>query len=539
MVHAELDETFPRAAVSRICIELLSGAGEVLQQTAPCWSRTMSGSTLLRYGIALPAGAERLRFSSAKETWPLPQVEQTAVPHWLDQGCIYSIFIDRWYRGSNRVDPRAMPRTARSARSTFYGGDLDGIRHHLDAIAELGVTAIALTPLFLSETPHRYDAHDFACIDSRLGGEAALRRLVAACHERGLAVVLDAAFAHCHADHSAFRDLIEHQTASRYRDWFQIKRFPVSIQDPQSYRHYWDMPYLPLTNLASPSLQAHLLSVVDHWLALGIDGLRLDAADMVPDSFWQALRTRVRRRTSPPVLIAECVSEPSERYLDNDLADIVFDFPVYSEFLHWFIKEMDSFEGFAERMEAILHRRGPQTSQRRLWFLDCHDTNRFVTEATFYWRLRLALLFLLLRTEPLWFYYGTELGLTSRQRVCQPEAAWPDRMPMPIVMTQTRTKPLVQRLLRYRKQLRGQGFGEALLRQDTGYLIIYERSSDRQILTVVLNFTEAWGRLPDDLHSGECLLRLENELTSEEPVALAPHSGCVLLRPKEKKSDTR
>lgn len=352
-------------------------------------------------------------------------------------------------------------------------------------------------------------------------------RLIKACHDRGLAVILDVAFTHCHANHYAFRNLLDRQAASPYLDWFQILRFPVSTEDPQSYRHYWDMPMLPLTNLSSPALREHLLSVVDEWLDMGVDGLRLDAADMAPDELWRELRARVRERANPPVLIAECVSEPSDRFIDNGSADAVFDFAIHREFLDWFAVQRDSLDGFGERIEAILHRRGPNTSQRRVWLLDCHDTNRFVTEATFYWRLRLALFFLLLRAEPVWFYYGTELGLTSRQRAPQAEAAWPDRLPMMSMATQTQTKSLVRQLLFLRRQLREQGYGEALFRQGTGNLIVYERFSGQHRLAVVLNFSEQPAELPPELRGGERLASVDDEVVSDAGI-MAPHGGCVL-----------
>lgn len=529
LVHAELEEACAGTPAEGVALELLSATGRILAQSLPYWIQSTGGRALIRYRVTVPAGAECVRFSCGTDCWALPSPETHPPPSCLNQGCIYSIFIDRWFRGSAIPDERAVPRSVRSTRSVVYGGDLEGIRQHLDYIVELGATAIALTPLFLSETPHRYDAWDFRVIDPRLGGDKALQKLVEACHARGLAVVLDAAFSHCHAEHFAFRDLLQRQRSSPYQDWFQILRFPVSRENPQTYRHYWQMPHLPLTNLASPTLQEHVLAVVESWLDVGIDGIRLDAADMAPDLFWQRLSARVHRRgNEAPILIAESVTEPSERYLHNGAADIVFDFPMYSEFVKWFAAQRESFDGFVEQMEAILHRRGPETAQRRLWFLDNHDTNRFVTEATFFWRLRLALVFLLLRPEPVWLYYGTELAVTSRERSLECEGTWPDRLPMPPTTTQTRTKTLVQKLLLQRKQLREQGFGEALFRRQEGHLVVYERHSAFERMAVLLNFSDDFCSIPTGFEGGQCLLHVQDDIESEEG-NIAPHAGCVLL----------
>jgi hypothetical protein len=72
---------------------------------------------------------------------------------------------------------------------------------------------------------------------------------------------------------------------------------------------------------------------VDHWLDPGIDGLRLDAAEMAPDAFRQRLRAHVRQaRTLKVVLVAEAVNEPLQRYVEQGMADAVLDFPKRARF---------------------------------------------------------------------------------------------------------------------------------------------------------------------------------------------------------------
>jgi hypothetical protein len=166
--------------------------------------------------------------------------------------------------------------------------------------------------------------------------------------------------------------------------------------------------------------------------------------------------------------------------------------------------------------------------QRRLWFLDLHDTNRFLTEATFYWRLRLALLFLLFRSEPVWFYYGTEFAFTSRQRAVEMEGAWSDRLPFEVPSHPTQTEALVRKLLRYRRALKRRGYGPALMRLESEPLVVYERCSKRYRLAVVLNLTDADVCLPDALRGGKPVLVVEGT-GREAGDVIGAHQGRVLL----------
>ena len=92
----------------------------------------------------------------------------------------------RWSRGTRR--PRS---------HGYKGGDLLGIVEHLDDLAELGITALYLTPIFASASNHRYHTYDYLAVDPLLGGDAALRELLDAAHARGMRVVLDGVFNHC------------------------------------------------------------------------------------------------------------------------------------------------------------------------------------------------------------------------------------------------------------------------------------------------------------------------------------------------------
>ena len=104
----------------------------------------------------------------------------------------------------------------------FKGGDLLGVAERLDELADLGVTALYLTPVFASASNHRYHTYDYLPVDPLLGGDAALRELLDAAHARGMRVVLDGVFNHAGRGFWPFHHVLENGAASPYRDWFHL-----------------------------------------------------------------------------------------------------------------------------------------------------------------------------------------------------------------------------------------------------------------------------------------------------------------------------
>ncbi len=162
---------------------------------------------------------------------------------------------------------------------------------------------------------------------------------------------------------------------------------------------------------------------------------------------------------------------------------------------------------------------------RRLQFLDNHDTNRFITEAIFYARLRLALAFMLLRPEPVWFYYGTEHAISGRRCVSEFDNAWPDRLPMAPLDTRTLTFGLTRTLLRLRRQLLVEGYGDPIALDLGSQLVAYERRGTNDQVRVLLNVSSRPAPLPMDLTQGEVLVLIELERMPDG--WLPPQSGVV------------
>ncbi len=148
-------------------------------------------------------------------------------PAWMHGAVIYQIFPERFANGDAANDPPGVqPWGAPPRWLEFQGGDLHGITAHLDYLHDLGVDVLYLTPIFTSPSNHKYDASDFYHVDPAFGGDDALRALVDGLHQRGMKLILDASFNHCHPAFFAFRDLIERGPASPYPRLVHRVRLP-------------------------------------------------------------------------------------------------------------------------------------------------------------------------------------------------------------------------------------------------------------------------------------------------------------------------
>ena len=218
-----------------------------------------------------------------------------APPDWVADQVVYQIFPDRfapsatspagtpaWAAG---LPPWAVPadwdddvvHQGPATSRQVFGGDLDGVVDHLDHLQRLGATAIYLTPFFEARSNHRYDAATFDRVDPLLGGDDAFDRLLRAAHARGLRLVGDLTTNHTGVEHDWFRTA-QGDVASPEAGYYRFERHP------DRYASWLGVPTLPRLDHADASLRRLLYdgpdSVVARWLTRGMDGWRIDVANM-------------------------------------------------------------------------------------------------------------------------------------------------------------------------------------------------------------------------------------------------------------------
>ena len=385
----------------------------------------------------------------------------TWTPAWVGDAVFYQIFPDRFAPSARVVKPGPMePWDSPPTVYGFKGGDLLGIVEHLDHIQDLGANAIYLNPIFQSASNHRYHTFDYLAVDPLLGGDAALRELIDACHARDMRVVLDGVFNHASRGFWPFHHVLEAGKASPYRDWFffndedleagrPLRPYPSqdvtvdvsSVTEEQrsgrasirafGYQAWWGLPALPKLNTANPQLRAYLLDVAEYWLRFGIDGWRLDVPEEVPDDFWREFRTRVKATNPDAYIVAEIWDEkPAD--LRGDMYDALMNYPLGAAITSFVgagrldrrvldqhftigsnVRDEDG-PRFADRLTRALTLYEPDVTAVQLNLLDSHDTPRFLSmvggDAA---SLRLATLIQMTVPGAPTIYYGDEIGLTG------------------------------------------------------------------------------------------------------------------------------
>ena len=253
------------------------------------------GNPLVRYRWLVDGGAAGYRWVNGvgahQRDVPgaddfLIEIGQGA-PDWHARSVVYEIFPDRFATsGAAAGVPQpdwavrrpwnALP-DGRGPNTPFelYGGDLRGIERRLEHIEELGANVVYLTPFFPAGSTHRYDASSFDVVDPLLGGDDALRSLLAAAHGRGMRVVGDLTLNHCGAGHEWFLRAAHDPTAPE-RDFFFFDGSP-----PLGYACWLGVTSLPTLNWSSPALRVKMERVFLRWLDEGLDGWRIDVANMV------------------------------------------------------------------------------------------------------------------------------------------------------------------------------------------------------------------------------------------------------------------
>lgn len=267
-----------------------------------------------------------------------PAAPVSVVPQesWRD-AILYFVIVDRFADG----DPDNNRGVVRNAKGTFHGGDLAGLRQQLDEIADLGATALWITPVvknidgfvtgagFPDWGYHGYWADDFYSLDPRFGTEAELKALVDDAHARGLKVLLDVVYNHAGYDSRYLTD-------PKTRFWLRSSNQGGCGQDD-------------LTSCVAglPDFKTELPEVADYLMTahlglakrVGLDGFRLDTVKHVDHPFWQEHRRRIREQIGPDFFLIGEVWGGDSQSLDpwfvNDEMDAGFDFSFQGSALGW------------------------------------------------------------------------------------------------------------------------------------------------------------------------------------------------------------
>ena len=208
---------------------------------------------------------------------------------------------------------------------------LDKIYDFIPHFKKMGVNCILFNPVFES-TRHGYDTIDYRKIDSRLGDNESFKKICDALHQNGIRVILDGVFNHVGRDFFAFKDIQEKGMGSPYTSWFQNIRFDQQSPygDHFSYEGWAGFYDLVKLNLQNEDVLNYLFDAVRYWIdEFDIDGLRLDAANVMDVNFFKRLRGVTKEKKPDFWMFGEIVGGDYNRLANAETLDSVTNYEIY------------------------------------------------------------------------------------------------------------------------------------------------------------------------------------------------------------------
>ena len=281
----------------------------------------------------------------------------------------------------------------------------------IDHIKEIGCTALYIGPLFES-VGHGYETTDYKKLDSRLGTNEDLKNFVAACHEKGIKVIFDGVFNHTGRDFFAFKDIQQNREHSRYLNWYCNVNFGGNNEynDGFSYENWGGYNLLVKLNQRNPEVQNYICDVIRFWVSeFDVDGIRLDAADVLDFDFMRALRRTAAEVKEDFWLMGEVIHGDYSRWVNGETLHSVTNYALHKA-LYSGHNDHNYFE-IAHTVKYLLNMGNLDLYN----FVDNHDVERIYTKLSN--KALFAPVHVLLYTLPgiPSIYYGSEFGIEGKK----------------------------------------------------------------------------------------------------------------------------
>lgn len=516
-----------------------------------------------------------------------------------------------------------------------YGGDLQGVMDKLDYLEDLGITAIYFNPLNDSPSLHKYDARSYHHIDVNFGpdpegdmeliaqedpadpstwvwtsADKLFLDVIKQAHARGIRVVMDYSWNHTGNTFWAWQDVLKNQQDSPFADWYQIDSFD-SETSSFSYPGWAGVPELPqfrrydsvdefehgdlIPGNFHPELVNHIYAVTERWLApngdasRGVDGFRLDVAELIPVDFWRDYRAFVRNINPEAYLVGELwwadwperLMDPTE-WLQGDIFDAAMNYRWYRPTRQWLggaSPELERPTAYVQHLDSVSAGLRPEVLRAQMNLTASHDTPRFSTsifnpglnkyqvnprenpdymlhrpdERT--WRdvrLILAQQFTWVGSPHVWM--GDELGMwgaddpDNRKPLMWPDREFDDEVAHPLGLDKPvdRVQPdpemhsFYRQLIHLRRDNPVFAYGELeyVLTDDQRNVLAYERTLDGDYALIIINNSSQPADieldLPDLVRSGLTDMLGDNVITwnihqDQFRATILPKSAAILM----------
>ena len=356
----------------------------------------------------------------------------------------------------------------RNEPSLRHGGDINGIRQHLDYFNDLGVTALWFTPVLENNSPdngkqstyHGYATTNYYRVDPRFGTNDDYSALIEEAHAKGLKVVMDMIFNHCGFDHPWVKDMPT-------KDWFNYPEWlypenqarnkktntidgAATVNDKYLQTSYkltpvldpyasqvdmketvdgWFVPTMPDLNQRNHHLMTYLIQNSEWWIeTAGIDGIRMDTypyADRTAMAHWMEVldeeypnfNTVGETWVTEPAYTAAWQKD-SKLSDQNSYLKTVMDFAFYDRVNLAKNEETDGWwNGFNRIYNSLCYDYLYKDPSHVMAFIENHDTDRFLGNGQDTLALKQSLALLLTMNRIPQLYYGTEVLMNGTKQI--------------------------------------------------------------------------------------------------------------------------
>ena len=411
-------------------------------------------------------GTMQLKFGVGRKTlkkaFELKAREMAGEAHrgFTNADVLYMLMPDRFASGradNDQIKGMAAYKNDRTQPSLRHGGDLEGIRQHLDYFNELGVTVLWFTPVLENNSPdndhgfstyHGYATTDYYKVDPRFGTNDEYRRLVDEAHQHGLKVVMDMIFNHCGFDHPWVKDmpsadwfnapewLKDNPEGKTNAQYLQTSYKLTPVMDPYASEidkretvEGWFVPTMPDLNQRNPHVIRYLIQNSIWWIeTVGIDGIRMDTypyADADAMALW--MKTLDREYPNFNTVGETWVTEPaytaawqkdSKLSARNSYLKTVMDFSFFDKLNQAKNEETDGWwNGYNRIYNSLVYDYLYANPSNVMAFIENHDTDRFLGNGRDSLALKQALALLLTINRTPQLYYGTEILMNGTKEV--------------------------------------------------------------------------------------------------------------------------
>ncbi len=323
------------------------------------------------------------------------------VPEWAKGAVMYQIFIDRFYRdpsvkinefGKRKIHknwneaPILGPDESGEWNKDSFGGNFNGIKAKLSYIKELGIDIIYLSPISSSSSNHKYDGEDLEEIDAYFGGKEHFKSLCNEIHKQNMRIMVDVVFNHVGKDSKYFNEGRIYDEIGAYQSQ-SSKYFPFFKTKVENgklvFSYWWGIKDLVVCDKASKEWQEYICGkggIIDQLFSYGIDAIRIDVADELPDYFITLIREACHRNKEDSFILGEIWKKAVNQgrgYLENGKGvDSIMNYYFVSALIDY-LKYQDSQKLYAKIFE-IFNEYPEDTILTTMNFTSTHDISRGV-----------------------------------------------------------------------------------------------------------------------------------------------------------------